>query len=311
MRVAFLGGTGPVGRASVPHVLAAGHEVAVAHTGRHEPEELLRADVEHLHGGRSDVLELVARWRPDAVVDTFAGGATAAKAGELRTLDVGRVVALSSIDVYRHCALAGVDDHEPAELPVDALPLAEDAPQRTGPSPAGGAARDNVAMEAAVRDAAPAVCVLRPGAIYGPFVHPAVLREWWLVSRVAAGERRLPLPAGGTQLFHRVAIDRVGRAVAAALDRAPDGFWACNVADPRDLTFGALARLVGDRLDWAWEPVDVAWGEADHPWEVRHPVLVDTSRLTGVLGVTEPDPLEATLAQIDWLWEHRGEVRRS
>jgi hypothetical protein len=46
----------------------------------------------------------------------------------------------------------------------------------------------------------------------------------------------------------------VGRAIPASLVHPPDGWWASNVADPRDFTFGGLARLVADRLDWEWEP---------------------------------------------------------
>ena len=132
--------------------------------------------------------------------------------------------------------------------------------------------------------------------------------EWYLVGKVARGERVLRLPDGGTQLFHRVALERVARATAAAVDRSPSGRWACNVADPRDFTFGALAALVAERLDWAWEPVAVAWPDGDHPWKVRHPVVADTDRLRGVLGVVDPDPVAATAAQIDWLWKHRAEL---
>ena len=310
MRVLFIGGTGPVGQAAVPHLLAAGHDVVLAHTGAHEPPAL--AALEHLHGDRAALLASggpAERARPDAIVDTFAGGASAGKARELAGLadrtGAAQLVVTSSIDVYRHCADAGVDDNPPADLAPAWLPLAEDAPRRTGPSP-GGAARghDNVAMEDAL-GGAERITILRPGAIYGPHRHAHVLREWYLVGKVARGERWLQLPAGGTQLFHRVALDRVGRAIAAALDRAPAGTWACNVADPRDLTFGGLAALVAERLDWAWEPVEVAWADGDHPWNVRHPIVADTTRLRDVLGVREPDPLEATAAQIDWLWEHR------
>lgn len=152
------------------------------------------------------------------------------------------------------------------------------------------------------------VTILRPGAIYGPHLHRHVLREWDLVGRVARGERALPLLAGGTQLFHRMALDRVGRAIAAALEHAPAGRWAANVADPQDLTYGGLATLVSARLGWEWEPEVVDWDADDHPWNVRHPVLADTARLRDVLGVTAPDPLEATETQIDWLWEHRAAV---
>ena len=78
------------------------------------------------------------------------------------------------------------------------------------------------------------------------------------------------------------------------------------MADPRDLTFGGLAALVAERLDWAWEPQETAWADGDHPWNVRHPIVADTTRLREVLGVHEPDPIAATVAQIDWLWEQRG-----
>lgn len=311
MRVVFVGGTGPVGQATVPHLLEAGHDVVLAHSGAHEPPAL--AGLEHLHGDRAALLAPggpVERARPDAIIDTFAGGASAAKARALSALAersrAAQLVVTSSIDVYRHCNDAGVDDHPPAALPRAWLPLREDAELRTGPTP-GGAARghDNVAMEAAL-SGAERITVLRPGAIYGPYDRPSVLREWYLVGKVARGERRLALPAGGTQLFHRVAVDRVGRAIAAALERAPAGTWACNVADPNDLTFGGLAALVAERLGWGWETDEVAWADDDHPWNVRHPVVADTTRLQRDLRVTEPDPREATIAQIDWLWEHRS-----
>jgi nucleoside-diphosphate-sugar epimerase len=312
MRVLFIGGTGPVGQSALPHLLAAGHSVAIAHSGSHEPPDL--PDVEHLHGPRDELLAAggpVERWAPEALVDTFAGGATAAKARELRGLaercGSQRIVAISSMDVYRHCAVAGVDGNTPLELPLDPLPLTETSPRRTEPSPGGGTRHDNVAMEDAL-DGAGAITILRPGSIYGPYLHPRVFREWYLVGKVARGERRLALPDGGTQLFHRVASERVGRAIAAALERAPAGRFECNVGDPRDFSFGALAALVAERLDWSWEPVHVPWQEGDHPWNVRHPVVADTTRLRDVLGVAEPDPLAATVAQIEWLWEHRAEA---
>jgi nucleoside-diphosphate-sugar epimerase len=310
MRVMLIGGTGPLGQSALPHLLAEGHSVAVAHSGAHEPPDL--PEVEHLHGGRDELLAAggpVDRWAPDALVDTFAGGATAAKARQLGRLaercGAERIVAVSSMDVYRHCAVAGVDGHNPLDLALDTLPLSESAPRRTAPSPGGGTRHDNVAAEDALHGA-DFISVLRPGAIYGRYLHPRVFREWYLVGRVARGEHRLPLPDGGTQIFHRVAAERVGRTVAAALERAPRGRWECNVGDPRDFTFGALAALVAERLDWSWEPVLVPWDEGDHPWNVRHPVIADTRRLREVLDVTEPDPVAATIAQIEWLWDHRA-----
>jgi hypothetical protein len=120
----------------------------------------------------------------------------------------------------------------------------------------------------------------------------------------------LELPAGGTQLFHRAALDRVGRAVAAAIRAAPQGRWECNVADPVDFTYGGLARLVAAELGWEWETRTVRRDESDHAWNVRHPAIADTGRLRSVLGVVDPDPVAATTDQVRWLWGHRDELMR-
>lgn len=304
MRVLFVGGTGPVGQAAIAHLGV--HEVAVAHSGAHEAVP----HVEHLHGSREELLGRggpVERWRADAIVDTFPGGATAAKARQLAALaaqaNVGHLIVTSSIDVYRHAALSGVDGFEPAVLPVDTLPLSEEHPRR----PPNDRDHDNVSMEDALAGA-PRITILRPGAIYGPHNHAHLTREWYLVGKVVRGERALTLPNGGTQLFHRVALDRVGRAVANALDRGPDGMWACNVGDPYDLTFGGLAHLVATEFGHEWELSESNRADDPHPWNVRHPVVADTRRLTEVLQVHDPDPLEATRAQLHWLLEHGSQL---
>jgi nucleoside-diphosphate-sugar epimerase len=183
----------------------------------------------------------------------------------------------------------------------DRVSLLVSARLRTAPYPGGGPKHDNVAMEAALHGA-PRVTVLRPGAIYGP--HPAV-RESFLVERIASGDATLRLPDGGTQLWHRVAVERVANAVVAALERAPDGFWACTVADPYDWDYSGLAARVAGLLDWQWEPQRVSFSEEDHPWQTSHPVLASDRRLREVLGVTEPDPEAALAETIQWLWRRR------
>lgn len=313
MRVAFIGGTRFAGPVSVRLLVAAGHEVCVAHSGAHEPD--LPASVEHLHGSRGELLTRdgpVERWRPDALIDTFAGGACTEKAVALgscaRRAGARHVVAISSVDVYRHCVEAGIGDGSGAVgLPSEALPLSEDVSAlRSGPYPGANPGHDNVAMEAALREAGvPKVTALRPGAIYGPH---AETREWFLVDLARRGVRRLELPDGGVQLFHRVAVERVGRAVVAALDRAPDGFWACNVVDPTDWEYAGLAGAIGRLLGWEWEPVRVPREGSDHPWHTAHPVLASDERLRNVLKVTEPSPEAALRECVGWLWENREEL---
>ena len=298
----ILGGTKAVGPAAARH-LRERHTVAVAHSGAHEHPDV--ADLEHLHGPREQLLTKggrVERWRPEVLIDTFAGGASAERASGLAAVATragsAHLITISSIDVYQHGVDCGMADGSGSrELSRTPLPVVEDAPLRSAPYPGGSAAHDNVAAEGALHGWGK-VTALRPGAIYGPHVG---VRERTFVELIARGVRELPLPDGGTQLFHRVATDRVGRAVAAAVDRAPAGFWACNVVDPYDWDYSGLANEVGRLLDWHWEPTRVAFTAADHPWQVTHPFLCSDRRLREILCVEGPDPRDALAECLEWL----------
>jgi nucleoside-diphosphate-sugar epimerase len=308
--VGFIGGTYYVGPVAVPLLLQAGHTVVVAHSGAHEHPSV--ADVEHLHGSRDELLAeggVIERWSPDVLVDTFASGATEEKSRALSACanrcGTGQIVAVSSMDVYAHSIHAGVADGSGTiAMPPQPLPISEDAPLRDRPYPGGSAAHDNVAMEDAL-DGVARVTVLRPGAIYGPYPNT---RERYFVERTRDGIRELKFPERGQQIFHRVAVERVGRAIVAALERAPDGFWACNVVDPYDWTFAGLAGEIGRLLDWEWEPVEVPFEDADYPWAAAHPIFGSDVRLREILKVRKPDPREALIETIEWLWEHRDEL---
>lgn len=305
MRFVFIGGTKFLGPVAVGLAHAAGHEVIVAHSGAHEGPPDLPA--KHLHGEREALLSegsAVEQERPDVLVDTFAGGATyekgAAAAACARRCGA-RLIAISSCDVYRYGVEAGLHMMAPALLPSDPLPLDEDSPLRTAPF-FGVEDHDNVAMERALRDAAITTTALRPGAIYGK--GDLLAREWPLVRRIKQGIRKLELPGGGVQFFHRVAVERVGLAILAAAERAPAGFWACNVVDPYDWTYAGLAREIGRILNWEWEPVAVSLAAARHPFQLASPLVVSDRRLREVLLVTDPDPRDALEATVRWYWEH-------
>ena len=315
MRIVVIGGTKFVGPAAVGRLAEAGHEVAVAHSGAHEHPAV--ESVEHLHGERSALLSpggAVDTWQPDVLVDTFPGGATAEKGEQLAACaawTVARIVAISSVDVYQHGVDSGIGDGSGTlAMIIDPIPLREDARRRDAPYPGSNPGHDNVAMEDALERAECPATLLRPGAIYGP--HPTA-REWSLVRRIAFGERRLPLPDGGVQLFHRVALDRLARAILAAVERPTDELWACNVVDPFDRDYSGLARRIGEILDWEWEPVTVPFDGADHPWQTSHPMLAADHRLRDTLGVgpDQPDPDDALRATVEWLWEHREEILAS
>ena len=314
MRIVFLGGTGPVGSATAAAAATGGDEFFVAHSGVHEgPPDLLAT---HLHGSRDELLApggLVERVKPDVLVDSFFGGptpgATAVKANELVRFaarnEVARLVAISSTDVYRYCAEAGLDGgYGLTLLPSDPLPLTEDSPLR-GPNPTRDN-HDNVRMEQALREQtfAGSITTLRLGMVYGKFAHT---REAGLVAKVKAGERRLELPARGAQFFARVSVDRVGRAVHASTRRNEPGIFTCNVVDPYGWTYAGLAAQIGRILNWTWDPIDVHFDlstGAAHPFALASPCIFDDRRLRDDLQVNEPDPRWALEDLAQWLFEH-------
>jgi nucleoside-diphosphate-sugar epimerase len=307
MRLAFIGGTGPVGVAATRVARANGHEVVVAHSGRHEPTEDLGA--RHLHGDRDELLSpegLIARSGADVVVDTRTTAENAAALVDC-ALAAGaqRLIVVSSSDVYEYFVSGSGYDLAGgrAVLPTQTLPIGEDAPRRAAPYPWATPGHDNAAMERAVEASRRNVDVtmIRPGMMYGP---GAAGREWTVVSRIKRGERRIELPDGGGQFFSRVAVERVGRAIIAAAERAPAGFWPVNVVDPYGWTYAGLVGEIGRILDWEWEPVFVRFEDGSHPFKLQSPFMLSDSRLRDVLRVTEPDPRDALAETVRWLWDH-------
>jgi nucleoside-diphosphate-sugar epimerase len=127
VRVIVLGGTWFVGRAITEALTSAGHSVLIVHRGISEPPDLPR--VQHLHAERSiwpAHRAAFAAFQADAAVDVSAGNAAGAHAA-LSALPPGtRLVALSSVEVYR--AYEAVRNG----TQTDAVPLTEESPLRTG-----------------------------------------------------------------------------------------------------------------------------------------------------------------------------------
>ena len=122
MRVIVLGGTRFVGRAITEALLAAGHDVLVAHRGVNEPDGFPK--VQHLHADRAEWpgnAAVFAAFGADAAVDVSAANGADALAG-LAALPPGiTLVALSSVDVYRPYEAL----HRGTQ--TDPLPITEDS----------------------------------------------------------------------------------------------------------------------------------------------------------------------------------------
>ena len=116
MRILLIGGTGFIGSFLAPELQRQGAEVATLTRGR---SPIAHADgLTRIIGDRKrlrDALSSIRAFAPDVVVDLVLSSGTQAR--ELMSVlhgATGRVVAISSIDVYRACGiLHGLEDGPP------------------------------------------------------------------------------------------------------------------------------------------------------------------------------------------------------
>ncbi|MGH9614774.1 MAG: NAD-dependent epimerase/dehydratase family protein, partial [Bryobacteraceae bacterium] len=107
VRILLVGGSGFIGRFVVQDLLAAGHEIAVFHRGLSGRE--LPPAVQRIIGDHAEIERYRAgfeRFAPDVVVDFILSGGRQAQALAATVRGIaGRVVAISSQDVYRACGI--------------------------------------------------------------------------------------------------------------------------------------------------------------------------------------------------------------
>ena len=129
MKVLCIGGTGFIGRFVVRDLIEQGHEVTVYHRGR--STAALPISVKVILGDRADLAGHSAAFKrlsPDVVLDTIlSSGRQATALMSIFRGIAGRVVALSSMDVYRACGIS----HGTEPGPLQPLPLTEDSELRT------------------------------------------------------------------------------------------------------------------------------------------------------------------------------------
>jgi nucleoside-diphosphate-sugar epimerase len=241
VRVIVLGGTWFAGRAITEALVSAGHSVLIVHRGVSEPTDL--APVQHLHAERGAWpahRAAFAAFGADAAVDVSAGNAAGAQAA-LSALPPGiRLVALSSVDVYRNyeALRAGTGG--------DAVPLTEESPLRVtryldGPQ------WENLEIEEAYLGAG--ASILRLGAVYGE--HDYQHRFEPVLRRVRAGRRQLPV-GPGSFLFSRVYVGDVARAVLAALASDQASGQCFNIVEtqtaPMRLFYEQVISATGESL---------------------------------------------------------------
>ena len=312
MRILVIGGTRFMGPWVVRRLVEAGHEVTLFHRGQTEAD--LPDGVRHRHGERADLPQLAAGLgdgAPDVVLDMFAmTEADARTVTGAFTGVAGRLVAISSMDVYR--AFGVLINTEPG--PIEPVPLTEESPvrphlypYRSEPRRAAGDPQrwrddyDKILVERVVlgQPRLPGT-VLRLPMVYGPgdYQH-----------RLHAYVRRMDDARPAIPLDRRVAGWRTARGyvanVAAAIALATtDGRAAgriYNVGEAEALREADWVRAIGLAAGWHGEVVtvdapDLRGGSIGNA-NTGQDLVADTSRIRQELGYVEPVARDAAIAR--------------
>jgi nucleoside-diphosphate-sugar epimerase len=313
VRVVVIGGTGFIGPPVVRRLAAAGHDVTVFHRGETEPP--LPAGVRHVHSPSaarpvvSFPSELTGA-RPDVVLHTIPIGERDARAAvEAFRGRAGRLVAVGSCDVYAsYGRLIGLEAG-----PAHDAPLAEDAPLRSVLFPYRSSAAgpgdwthdyEKILAERVVLEAAdlPAT-VLRLPAVYGPGDPQRRLHPW--LRRMADARPAILLSTEQARWrWSHGYVENVAAAIARAVadERAAGRIY--NVADEPAPTVAGWVAAIGEAAGWPGRivavPRDVLPPHLRDPYDYRHSLVVDSSRIRRELGwtgdVTLAEALHATVA---------------
>lgn len=308
MRTIVLGGTRFIGRAVVAELVAAGHDVLVVHRGQHEPGGL--PDVAHVHADRRDLsscAEEFRRFRPDGVIDVSAMTGSDATTALAAVPEGPRLVAMSSIDVYR--AFAAVW----AGTVTDAVPLTEDSPLRDGPPPDRTyvmegydhepSESEKLDVEAAYLAHGGTVC--RLPMVYGP--HDYKRREDFVLRRVRAQRNQLPIGAGGF-LWSRGYAPELARGIRSALEHpaaAGEVFNLCEAqCAPLRLWIEQIIVAAGAELDLVRVPDEALPEDLDITADIAQHWLASPTKAKHVLGWVHRDPATCVSESVAWHMHH-------
>jgi nucleoside-diphosphate-sugar epimerase len=316
MRVLIVGGTGFIGRHVARQLRDRGHEVAVLHRGGKPPAE---SGIVEILGDRRQLLDHASVLRtlaPDVVIDVVLSSAAQARdAVAVFRGAAGRIVALSSMDVYRACGvLQGI---EPG--PLEPLPLTETSALRTKLQtyPAAQIAMlenvfgwvdrdyDKIPVEQIVLgDRELPGTVLRLPIVYGP--GDSLHRLFPLVKRFEDQRRAILFSAEVAEWrASRGYVENVAAAVALAAESGAAAGRVYNVAEPDAPTELEWAKLIAEIAGWHGSFVVLPGEEMPAhlrlPGNTKQHWVAASTRIRDELGYSEPLPrAEAVRRSIEW-----------
>jgi nucleoside-diphosphate-sugar epimerase len=310
MRILIIGGTRFIGPCVVRNLIDAGHDVTLFHRGETKADNAYA--VQQIYGDRRDLPSFAAEFKaaaPDVVLDMIPYTEEEARV-LMRVLKgvAGRVVAISSADVYR--AYGRLLRHESGE--PGPTPLNEDAPLRERLYPYRERAvgpddfkyhYDKILVERVVMsDAALPGTILRLPAVYGP--NDPQHRLFDYLKRMDDNRPCILLEATQSRWrWTRGYVENTASAIALAVtnERAANRIY--NVGEMDALAEAEWIQSIGLAAGWNGEVVTLSKDSlpAQIDEDYRHHLTTDTSRIRAELGYKERISREEALRQtIDW-----------
>jgi nucleoside-diphosphate-sugar epimerase len=304
MRVLLIGGGGFIGPAVVRELQRFGHEVTVFHRGK----TALAPHVREIIGDRRRLSDSAAELHalaPDVVIDLILSSDT--RAHELMTLFSGarsttaRIVAISSMDVYRACGVT----HGLEPGPLEPLPLTESSALRTNLQTYPAAQvnmlqqifgwldpdYDKIPVEREIlgNDRLPGT-VLRLPMVYGPGDR---LHRFHPIAKRIADDRRVILFSARMAQWRATKgyVDNVAAAIALAAVSEKAAGRIYNVGEADTLTELEWAQEIAYALNWTGTfitlPDDQVPAHLRAPGNTAQHWVADTSSIRQDLGLRE------------------------
>jgi len=305
--VLVLGGTSFIGPSVVRSLVEAGHKVAVFNRGRTEAN--LPDGVERIVGERTRIdvaREAFRDFDPDVAIDMYAMTEEDARLANLGLRDVtGRMVAISSMDVYR--AYDRLRKAQPG--PPDPVPLTEDSPLREHLYPYRGEHRpegldrpwlhdyDKILVERVVMsDPEMPGTIVRLPMVYGE--RDGQHRYWQYLKRMDDGRPAIVLN-------ERLAdwrstwgyVDNIANAIArvATNDQAAGRIY--NLGEQNPPTTAELVREIASVAGWDGQIVTFSDEDLDPGIDPDQQFVASTERVREELGYEERVPRREALSR--------------
>lgn len=290
-RALVLGGTGAIGRAVAGRLLPEGWEVVL--TGRDQarmPASLTAAGARFAAGPAADLAG-----ENDLLVDCLCFGAADAQALIPLARRCASTVMISAKAVYADDAGRHANSAEPPDFGGPISESQATVPPGEQSYPSGKVAAEQVLLASRLP-----VTILRPGLIHGDGARQA--REWIFVKRALDHRPSVLLAHRGAGVNQTTAAVNIAALIEVVA--AKPGRRILNAADPDAPSALEISRTVADHLGHRRDEVlvDGPAGEAGRlPWDVPHPVVLDTSAAMA-LGYQPAGDYAATVpAELDWL----------